>query len=197
MLRIEAERICLRDHQIGDLNAYHAWISDPEITQFLTWGAKTREESQARLAECLRENGKEDRTKYYFAVLLKDEGRIIGDAGFTVADRAKPGGSADLGCFLLKPYWRNGYATEALQAMIRHCFTVLKLHQVTAGCDARNTASERLMKRCGMTRKAHPKKHQLQDSKWRDRLEYALAYEDWTKCYSNQAPLDIHRKQGL
>ncbi len=181
MFKLEGDRIYLRDHQIGDLEALHSWLSDPVVTKYLSWRTSSLEETFLQLAEYLREKVKENRTKYYFALILKESEHLIGDAGFTVEHRVESGGIADLGYFLLTPYWGKGYGTEAIKLMIEYCFTVLKLHKVTAGCDAENTASERVMIKCGMKREAYRKKQAFLDGKWRDRLEYALLYEDWIR----------------
>ena len=179
MLRIDGKRIYLRDHQASDLDVFHSWLSDPVIAQYLTWRTSTLEESFIKLAESLREINTHPRTKYFLAMVLNDTHRIIGEAGFTIESKAEYGGVADLGYFLLKEYWGKGYATEATEMMIRYCFTVLGLHKVTAECDAENRASESVMKRCGMKREAYREKQYLLGGKWRDRLDYALLYEDW------------------
>ena len=181
MLRIDGERIYLRDHRAGDLEVFHSWLSDPIVAQYLSWRTSTVEESFIQLADALRENDKEPRTKYYFAIVLNERDPIIGEAGFTVQSKAECGGIAEMGYFLVPLYWGKGYATEATQLMLTYCFTGLKLHKVVAGCDADNRASENVLKRCGLEREAYRKKHHLLDGKWRDRLEYALLYEDWIK----------------
>lgn len=179
MLKIEGERVYLRDHQTHDLEIFHSWLSDREIMKYLPWRTSTVEESFLQLADCLRENVKEDRTKYFFAVILRGSEQIIGEAGFTVGAKELRGGIASMGYFFLKPYWGNGYATEVAQMMIEYCFTTLKLHKVTAGCDAENTASEMVMNKCGMKREAYREQQYYLDGHWRDRLEYGILYQDW------------------
>jgi ribosomal-protein-alanine N-acetyltransferase len=179
MLRIDGKRIYLRDHQASDLDVFHAWLSDPVVAQYLTWRTSTPDESLILLAEALRENNSHPRAKDYFAIVMKANDQIIGEAGFTVESRAENGGVADLGYFLLKEYWGKGYATEATELMIGYCFTVLGLHKVTASCDAENRSSENVMKKCGLEREAYQKKQYLLEGKWRDRLEYGLLREDW------------------
>jgi ribosomal-protein-alanine N-acetyltransferase len=178
MLQISGQRIDLRDHHPADLDGFHAWLSNPVVTQYLSWRTTTLEESFVRLADAIRENERQPRTKYFLAVVLKATGALIGEAGFTIESRGETGGVANLGYFLLEPYWGQGYASEAMRLMIGYCFTTLGLHKVTADCDAENTASEKVMLRCGMVREACRRKHALLDGEWRDRLEYALLRED-------------------
>jgi [ribosomal protein S5]-alanine N-acetyltransferase len=179
MLKIEGERIFLRDHQASDLDAYHAWLSDPDTTHYLAWRSTSREASLIQLAEAMYENEQQPRRKYYLAAVLKSTQQILGDAGFTIESQNADGGVAELGYFLLKPYWGQGYATEAVQLLLNYCFTTLHLHKVRATCDAENRASEHVLQKCGMVREAYRKKQALLDGQWRDRLEYALLVEDW------------------
>ncbi len=180
-MRIDGQRIYLRDHEPGDLDAYHAWRSSPVVTRYLSGRTSTLDETFLELAECLKENRLPNRAKYYFAVVLKATGTIIGEAGFTIEASAEHGGRADLGYFLLPAYWGQGYAAEATRLMLAFCFTVLKLHKVTAGCDAENTASEKVMKKCGMQREAYLRKHAMLDGVWHDRLVYAILVEEWAE----------------
>jgi ribosomal-protein-alanine N-acetyltransferase len=85
-----------------------------------------------------------------------------------------------MGYFLLEPYWGYGYATEAARLMIGYCFTVLKLHKVTAGCDAGNLASERVMIKCGMKRTASRIRARGRNGEPRRRVEYALLSGEWS-----------------
>jgi ribosomal-protein-alanine N-acetyltransferase len=149
--------------------------------KYLPWRTSSVEESFLQLAECLRENVKEDRRKYFFAVILRESEQLIGEAGFTIEAKEASGGIANMGYFLLKPYWGKGYATEVAQMMIEYCFTTLKLHKVTAGCDVENTASEGVMKKCGMKREGYRAQQYYLDGDWRDRLEYGILYQDWVQ----------------
>jgi ribosomal-protein-alanine N-acetyltransferase len=181
MLTLDGKRLYLRDHQGDDLDQFHAWLSDPVVARYLSWRTASREESLIQLADAIREANRIPRVKYYFAIVLRDGNAVIGDAGFTIEKQPDKGGIANLGYFLLRPYWGQGYATEATSVLMRYCFTTLGLHKVTAGCDAANGNSEKLMRRCGMVREAYRKKHAYLSGEWRDRLDYALLREDWRK----------------
>ncbi len=178
-LRIDGQRIYLRDHISNDLDAFHSWLSDPVVTQYLTWRTFNREESLIRLAEALQENEVFPRIKYFFAIVRKENDVIIGEAGFTITSKAEYGGIADLGYFLLKSYWGLGYASEAVRLMIDYCFNILNLHKIIASCESENAASLKVMEKCGMQQEAYRTKHAFRDGQWHDRLEYALLYEEW------------------
>jgi ribosomal-protein-alanine N-acetyltransferase len=173
-INLVGDRIYLRDHRPEDLDGFHAWMSDPEVTRYLTRRTTTPEESLAQLRDCLAENDNPARTRYFLAVVRKQDGTYLGDAGFTVE-----GSSADLGYFLLKAYWGQGYATEAMRLMIAYCFTKLALNRVTAGCAAGNSASERVMQKCGLRLVSRQTASNSKNQVLADRLEYELLRQDW------------------
>ena len=83
-----------------------------------------------------------------FAVTAAQHG-VIGAIGLQLeAAHAK----AELGYWIGKPRWHQGYATEAAQAVIRHGFEQLHLERIHARFMARNPASGRVLEKLGFTR---------------------------------------------
>ncbi|MDO7907451.1 GNAT family N-acetyltransferase [Paenibacillus sp. JX-17] len=74
---------------------------------------------------------------------------VIGRSGF-VSWRPEYG-LAEIGYALGSPYWGRGLATEAVRALLRFGFDVMKLNRLEARCNADNTGSERVMQKAGMT----------------------------------------------
>ena len=96
-----------------------------------------------------------------------------------VAARAR-GVQAELGWCLDPGYTGKGYATEAVNALIRLCFEDLALRRVIANCFADNVASWHLMERLGMRREAHTVRESLHRSgAWLDGMSYALLADEW------------------
>ena len=140
------ERILAREWRTDELEGMHRWLSDPNVNRFLSWGTRTRAESAQHFRETLQAQRAKPRTKYYLALELKAApGLTIGDAGFTWMDPQV----AEIGYFLEPAYWGRGYATEAAQIVIALALE-LGAKRILASCDARNTASEAVMQRCGM-----------------------------------------------
>ena len=72
-----------------------------------------------------------------------------------------------------------GYATEAARGLMAMGFERAGLHRIFARCDARNTASYRVMERLGMRREAHFREHILVKGVWDEELIYALLEGEW------------------
>lgn len=82
-----------------------------------------------------------------WAVVLKEDGRIIGKAGITGCDEI---GRMELGYHIFKPYRRRGYGEEACRAVLEY---VRKEYgcPVYAIVEASNDASRKLLQRLGFT----------------------------------------------
>jgi RimJ/RimL family protein N-acetyltransferase len=114
---------------------------------------------------------------------------IIGDfmlrredawAQLEVAERARDAQAA-LGWVLDPAHAGNGYATEAVRELLRHCFEDLGLHRVTATCFLDDDASVRLMERAGMRREVHAVRESMHRSgRWLDTVGYALLDDEWS-----------------
>ena len=73
----------------------------------------------------------------------------------------------------------HGYGTEGARLMLRLGFEVLGLHRIIGRCDARNTASARVMERLGMRREAHLIENEWVNGEWTDELLYAMLDHEW------------------
>jgi ribosomal-protein-alanine N-acetyltransferase len=68
----------------------------------------------------------------------------------------------------------NGYATEALNEIIRFAFEKDGVFRIETGCYSENKASERVMQKCGLIKEAEYKQCVWHDGKMKDRVSYRL-----------------------
>jgi RimJ/RimL family protein N-acetyltransferase len=73
----------------------------------------------------------------------------------------------------------RGYGREGALVILRLGFEELRLHRMIGRCDARNTASARLMERLGMRREAHLLENEFVKGEWTDELDYAMLDREW------------------
>jgi len=74
----------------------------------------------------------------------------------------------------------QGYATEAATQLLGFAFGAAGMHRVYARCDARNTASFRVMERLGMQQEAHFREHAHFKGRWDEERIFAILDRDWT-----------------
>jgi ribosomal-protein-alanine N-acetyltransferase len=82
-----------------------------------------------------------------FAICMRETGELIGAMGIEIN---RPHDAGELGYWIGKPYWNQGYCTEAAKAVLRYVFSALELNRVGAIHFTRNPASGRVMQKIGM-----------------------------------------------
>ena len=82
-----------------------------------------------------------------FAVVSRDSGELFGAMGLKIQPDSDTG---EIGYWVGKPYWGNGYATEAAIEILRYGFSERGLSEISAGHLGRNPASGRVMAKAGM-----------------------------------------------
>ena len=55
----------------------------------------------------------------------------------------------EIGYWIGKPYWLQGFATEAVRAMIDHVFAQTDITEIEASARVVNRASQRVLRKCG------------------------------------------------
>lgn len=178
-IKIETDRLIIRDHMESDLIHHHQLMSDPEIMYYIQdIQTDSLESSRENLYFAIEASRLHPRKHYFFAITLKDN-TYVGSIGFTVIDQNIYGGNVELGYFILKEHWQKGYTFEAAKAVIAFVFE-LGFHKVTTGCILENSNSENIMKKLKMTKESHLRKHVFHNNTWKDRVTYGLlSTDDW------------------
>ena len=171
--RLRGKRVFLRSPTTADYHEYESLmkISQPVFRELLG-KFKGRKQFNDYLQRCEREDF------YGFLICRREDGAILGNMNlFNLIRRSVQ--SATLGYFVGAPHGRQGYATEALQVMLRFAFRKLKLHRIEASIQPHNKASAALVKRAGFTLEGYSRRLVRIAGKWRDHERWALLVEDW------------------
>lgn len=90
-----------------------------------------------------------------------------------------------VGYSIARQHQGQGYATEALGALLRFAFSELKMHRVVASLDPRNAPSYRVLERLGMRREGHLVLSYWDETtqEWTDEYIYALLCDEWTRIH--------------
>ena len=78
-------------------------------------------------------------------MVRRDDGAVVGEIGATV-----DGSTAQVGYTVVEPSWGQGYATEALRALLRFLLADPGIDRVVAETLEGHTASRRVMEKAGM-----------------------------------------------
>jgi RimJ/RimL family protein N-acetyltransferase len=175
---IETERLSLRPFVASDLDVLHRLQSLPEVVRYLRWGVRTRDEVAAVLEERIHQTRiATEGDTLILAVTLRDGGALIGDVNLHLLSSENKQGK--FGFVLLPEYHGQGYGREAAMATLALGFDTMGLHRIAGYCDARNTASARLMERLGMRREAHLPESEGFKSEWAHLYIYVMLATEW------------------
>jgi len=145
---LETERLLLREYVEDDAESFYRLNSDPEVLRF-TGDDPVVTAEQARTI--LRNYPMKDYRVHGFgrwACVLRSDGEVIGFAGLKYLPETS---EIDLGYRLLPTHWGQGFATEACHAVVGYGFETLKLAEITALVRPENSASVRVLEKCGLT----------------------------------------------
>ncbi len=178
------ERLVVRRFVARDAAAFAAYRSDPEVARYQSWDVPVSEVDATRLVAKFAAAEEGTPGWFQYAVELRDGGILVGDVGVCLhANRMQ----AELGFTLARPYQGGGYATEAVRCVLNRVFGA-GIRRVSAECDARNTASARLLERLGFRREGCRSQHTWIKGEWTDDLLFGLLADDWHRSPARTPP---------
>jgi RimJ/RimL family protein N-acetyltransferase len=142
------ERLLLRRSLPEDAEAISAYRSDPEVHRHQGWERTDPEGVRAQIVEMAERSPGELGGWVQLSVLGREGGRLVGDVGIARAD-GEPG-VIKVGYTMAPAFQGNGYATEAVGALVTYAFDVLGAEVVRAYASAENVPSIRVAEKVGM-----------------------------------------------
>lgn len=177
MMRLETERLILRDYVKDDWHRVLEYQSDPLYLRYYEWTDRTPEGAQEFVGWFLDHQRQEPRIKYQLAVVLKTNDLLIGGCGIRM-DKVNAS-QADIGYELDPKQWNHGYATEAAHAIVDFGFSSFGLHRIWSWCVADNRGSAHVLEKLGMRLEAHLRENEYYKGRWWDTLMYATLANEW------------------
>ena len=172
MREIRTKRLLLRPFRESDYDDLFEFLSQLADDEFEGYPGITWENGREHLKYRL---GSEE----FYAMELTESGNVIGNIYCGNRDfEAK-----EIGYIVNKRYQRQGYAAEALSAVIAQAFKD-GVHRIYAECDLRNVPSWKLLEKVGLRREAHFRQNiwfRRDDNGnpiWKDTLVYAILESD-------------------
>lgn len=174
---LETERLILRGMRVSDAEDMYAYAQQEPVSRYLTW---TPHPNLKHTKEYLTYIGQRYRTGdfYDWAIVLKEDGHMIGTCGFTAFDFSSD--SAEIGYVLNPVYQGRGLATEAVKEVLRFGFETLSLHRMEAKFIKENSRSLRLMERVGMTFEGYAREALKIKGEYRTIGRCGILKKDWT-----------------
>ena len=176
MPEIELERLYLRPYTLADANDVQNLAGDWEIAKTTLNVPHPYEDGMAE--EWIKTHRKEFEkgNLVTLAITHHEEGYLIGTINIKLNQKFENG---ELGYWIGKRYWNNGYCTEAAKGMLKYGFEELKLNRIYATYLKRNPASGKVMKKLGMKYEGTLREHVKRWGEFDDLVYYGLLKEEY------------------
>jgi len=138
MFVLESERLILRSPRPSDVPSMAAWLSDYDVAKNTSRVPHPYGEDDAEAFLAMASGG-----NHVFAIQRRSDGVFLGCTGL------HPSEDNEFGYWLGKPFWGQGYATEAARRLVRHAFEDLGQDSVHAGWFYDNPASGHVLAKLG------------------------------------------------
>ena len=181
---IETQRLILRTFREEDDADLYEYLKAPMVRCFACMKVNTQEEAKNAALERAKDK------EYYFAIVLKENGKVIGeiDAMPETAAPDKENASLDTfsPCWMLHPdYHGKGYAFEAAKAFFDYLFYQKGARRIYAYTEDYNLPSQRLCEKMGMRREGLFREFvtfvndENGDPIYENTLQYAILKKEW------------------
>lgn len=144
------ERLVIRRFGPADVDAFHAYRSDPEVARWQGWSlpfTRTDAESFVAAMTACEMFAPGEWTQVAVAPVAAPH-RLLGDFGVRV-EAEEP--TAEIGMTFARSSQGQGYATEALRALVTHLLVERAFERVVAVTLVANEPTQRLLARAGFT----------------------------------------------
>lgn len=184
-LPVRTGRLALRGFRRDDLQALHGIHSDPSAVRYVPFPPRDRDGTAAVLERKIGNRSlSHDGDLLELAVTPVGTG---GDAGPLIGDvllilRSAQHQTLEVGYLFSPRHGGQGYATEAVRALLGIAFDVVGARRVVARVDARNVRSRALAERIGMRTEAHLVENEWVKGELTSEVDYAMLSREWPRA---------------
>lgn len=147
--RLETERLVLRRAEERDISEmFGGFASKEECCKFFPWEPASDYEGYRERALSWIENYGNG-LYFQWVTVLKNTGELIGMINLHEVNAEEL--SAETSYLLAPEHWGRGLMTEALSSMLKFAFEEAGFKEIRADVFSGNTASEKVLQKCGMS----------------------------------------------
>lgn len=174
---LETNRLILRKFKITDSkDMFKNWGSDSSVNKFLSWPTHKDIEASEKIINLWISKYDNDET-YNWVIELKDIHEAIGSISIVKLDNINS--SCEIGYCISSKYWNKGIMTEAFKVVIKYLFEEVSLNRICTKHDTNNTASGKVMQKCGMTYEGTLREVEIRNDEFYSLAVYSILKKEW------------------
>jgi len=176
-MNLTTHRLRIRNLRESDLDAFHAYRSDPAVTRYQGFEPMSRQEARDFLHEMATAAYGKPGDWVQFGIADRETNQLLGDCA--LKPDAQDPRMAEIGLTLAPSAQGRGLATEALRALIGWLFAETEVVRGVLITGTENTACVRLLERCGLRREGHFVENVWFKGRWASEFLYAVLKREW------------------
>ena len=169
-------RVFLRPFGKDDAKYLQKWSNDAELRKLIGEVEPMSEAETERFYEELRK----DKDRIWFVVVLKENGRVIGETGLLRMFR--PWRTTDMTIIIgEREEWGKGYGTEAGHLLLDYAINRLGFHRVSIGVVGFNKRALNFWKRLGFKKEGIERDGYYCDDEYSDFVMMSILEDEFKK----------------
>lgn len=175
------KRVNLRPLVRGDLVYLRKWLGDAEIRGLIGEVASMSKAESEKFLEKVRG----DTERAWFMVVVKENNKVIGEAGLLRMDRAWH--TTDISVIIWeREEWGKGYGTEAVLLLLDHAFRHLDFHRAAVGVVGFNERALRFWEKVGFRKEGVQRDGYYYDGKYHDFVLMSILDDDFRELHGGR-----------
>ena len=175
-------RVCLRPLARQDLVYLRKWLGDAEIRGLIGEVASMSEADAEKFLEKVRA----DTERAWFMVVVKENNKVIGEAGLLRMDSAWR--TTDISVIVWeREEWDKGYGTEAVLLLLDHAFRHLSFHRVAIGVVGFNERALRFWTKIGFKKEGVQRDGYFYDGKYHDFVLMSILDDEFRELHGGNS----------
>jgi [ribosomal protein S5]-alanine N-acetyltransferase len=172
---LQTERLTLRPYTLSDVPALVPLIGSREVAATTLRIPYPYSEGYAKEFIVGAQEDFASGKGLRLGIIVRESDTLCGGIGLRIdGDHCR----AELGYWIGRPYWGNGYATEASKAVVHYGFATLGLHRIFACHFGNNPSSGRVLEKIGMRPEGTQRGHIVKWGESLDQVNYGMLKSD-------------------
>ncbi|TWT13220.1 GNAT family N-acetyltransferase [Planomicrobium sp. CPCC 101079] len=148
-MTIQTARLLMRPYQDEDFDFLCSLFSDPEVVRFIGNGQTRNRDGAMEFLYWIYRSYKTNPKLGLRVLVRKEDGKLVGHAGL-VPQTINGSEELEIGYWVAREYWGQGYATEAAAALKEYGSRQLGKKRFVSLIQPENAASRKVAERIGM-----------------------------------------------